>query len=155
VRIFDMQCRSNGRSTHAGVWSVAAVVSLSFVAVLVANTRAADAGPAPYSVTRVASDSEHTPDHAGYNPEEVYPGMFESARLYKVVLHTQGWAGSRRPARVNQITCRDARTALEKRGFWRGQLSVTGVCGSGEPTEWATGNFLNFQASRHHEESDL
>ncbi|MFZ5876901.1 MAG: hypothetical protein ACOYXU_10905 [Nitrospirota bacterium] len=75
--------------------------------------------------------------------------MFESARIYHITHHTEGWAGSKRPALLNQITCREARTALQERGFWRGPLSVTGGCGSGEPTEWATGNFLNFQSNRH------
>lgn len=87
-----------------------------------------------------------------YTPTEVYEGVFEPNRLYKVVHALGSWGGSPRPARVRDVTCRDARTALERQGLWNGALTAAGACGSGEPTEWAAGNFLNFQAARQDEE---
>jgi hypothetical protein len=44
---------------------------------------------------------------------------------------------------------------LERNGAWTGQLNANGTCGSGEPTEWAMGNFLNFQAGLYEEDAAL
>jgi hypothetical protein len=90
-----------------------------------------------------------------YTPTAVYEGVFEPNRLYKVVHGSGSWGGSPRPSRVRDVTCRNARTALEHEGFWKGALISTGACGSGEPTEWATGNFLNFQAGLYEKDAAL
>ena len=89
-----------------------------------------------------------------YTPAAVYEGVFEPNRLYKVIHGSGSWGASPRPSRVRDVTCRDARTGLERDGYWKGALISTGACGSGEPTEWATGNFLNFQAAHQDDESD-
>lgn len=81
-----------------------------------------------------------------YDSDTIYAGVHDPNRIYRVVLGSDRWAGARHPARVRDVTCRDARNALERRGAWTGQLNANGTCGSGEPTDWATGNFLNFQA---------
>ena len=105
---------------------------------------------------RTVSDKDRQSDkHGSYDPSVVYPGIYESERMYKVLAGPQAWAGNRHPERVGQVRCRDARTALERNGSWSGMLNADGECGSGEPTDWATGNFLNFRAGIEDGESDL
>lgn len=89
-----------------------------------------------------------------YTATATYEGVFDSNRLYKVLHSSGSWGGSPRPSLVRDVVCRDARTALERDGSWKGALMSTGACGVGEPTEWATGNYLNFQAERQNEKSD-
>ncbi len=138
-----------------GVIAVAIVLASDPVGLRSDEAQAAAEKRADQPAARTVSNQDRASDDGAYHPEETYQGVYAPSQLYRIVFGTDTWAGSRRPARVNQITCRDARTALEQRGFWRGQLSVTGACESGEPTEWATGNFLNFQTNRHHEDTDL
>jgi hypothetical protein len=89
-----------------------------------------------------------------YTATATYEGVFEPNRLYKILHSSGSWGGSPRPSLVRDVTCRAARTALEQDGSWKGALMSTGDCGAGEPTEWATGNYLNFQAERQDKESD-
>ena len=107
------------------------------------------------AVRTVSDKGRQSDQHGSYDPSVVYPGIYESDQVYKMLAGPQTWAGSRRPARVQHVTCRDARTALERKGLWNGALNAAGDCRSGEPTDWAIGNFLNFQAGLEDGESSL
>lgn len=113
--------------------------------------RIGPADTADRATVRIASNADR---RVVYDPEEIYAGVYAPDQLYRVVLGSERWAGSRRPARVREVTCRDARHALERNGFWTGPLDPDGSCGAGEPTDWATGNFLNYQADLQDENSD-
>lgn len=102
----------------------------------------------------LSATEAHAEEAGSYDATVVYSGMFESEQIYKIVLGPGTWAGSRRPARSKEVTCRDARTALERKGWWTGPLNADGACGSGEPSDWALGNFLNFQTGLEDAESD-
>ena len=119
------------------------------------ETHAASASvESPAVVAALSGKGRHAEEGGLYDPSVVYSGIFESKQIYKIVVGPETWAGSRRPARIQQVTCRDARTALERKGSWTGPLNADGACGSGEPTDWALGNFLNFQAGLEDAESD-
>src|SRR3990172_4163837 len=112
--------------------------------------------PVDRLAVRTVSDKGRQSDQRGsYDPSVVYPGIYETDQVYKMLAGPQTWAGSRRPSRVQHVTCRDARTALERNGLWNGALDADGDCRSGEPTDWAIGNFLNFQAGLEDGESSL
>ena len=83
-------------------------------------------------------------DSDGYNPDTVYQGGHDTKRLYRVVLGLQTWRANVRPERVRDVSCRQARLALEQSGTWFGRIMQNGDCTDGDPTNWATGNYLNF-----------
>ena len=83
-----------------------------------------------------------------YNPEVVYPGIYEAKRLYYKGHESDVWKGMLKPAFLKDVTCTDAKKALSISGSWNGHLNKNGSCGTkAEPTDWAVGNYLNFQAT--------
>jgi hypothetical protein len=90
-----------------------------------------------------------------YDPEKVYQGAYEPQRIYRVVLGPQTWRANQRPEQLRDVTCREARTALSQVGTWYGRITEDGSCVSGDETNWAMGNFLNFQMRPHKTDADL
>ena len=83
-----------------------------------------------------------------YNPEVAYPGIYEANRLYYKGHGSTLWKGMLKPAFLKDVTCTDAKRTLSISGLWKGYLNKNGSCGIAEgPTEWAIGNYLNFQAT--------
>lgn len=84
-----------------------------------------------------------------YDASIAYEGIFNSSRLYKVPSGTEHVVGSRRPALLKDVVCAEARKVLDRKGQWVGNLDERGRCGpSPEPSQWAVGNFLNYQSGR-------
>lgn len=81
---------------------------------------------------------------AVYQPGKVYAGTYESDRLY-YRYPKSFWRYNAHPALfVREITCYQARVALERFGFWTGALNRDGSCADGDPRLWASGNYINF-----------
>jgi hypothetical protein len=81
-----------------------------------------------------------------YDPSRVYTGAHEPQRIYKLDQSAGMWRVIQRPALLREVSCRDARHALEQDGVWTGWLASDGACRVADDTRWATGNYLNFQA---------
>lgn len=82
-----------------------------------------------------------------YIPSITYPGIYETNRLYRMSFDSTSWVGSKHPAFLKEVTCSDARKRLSQSGSWTGLLMKDGACGmNSEPSEWALGNLLNYQA---------
>lgn len=102
-----------------------------------------------FSGAATRDSSLSTAAQVRYRAEVAYGGEFEEQRLYRLQNEHANWFGSKRPALIEQIRCRDARKALARRGRWQGRLRWDGTCGDqGDPIEYVTGNFLNFQDLR-------
>ncbi len=83
-----------------------------------------------------------------YDPLVNYPGIYEKYRIYKKRYSDDIWKSSTKPAKVFSVTCPDAAQSLSTTGSWTGNLNRDGSCGpKAEPAEWATGNYLNSQAT--------
>jgi hypothetical protein len=81
-----------------------------------------------------------------YNPMVSYPGDFEADQIYRKNLSTGAWKSRSRPAHLKDVSCFEAKSQLSERGLWKGNLNQDGSCGgSAEASDWAVGNFLNFQ----------
>jgi hypothetical protein len=126
-----------------GIVCGAAVMALSPT-----RAQAADLVPEGSAVTKVVRVGS-------YDPSEVYKGSHEPQRVYQLVQGPQTWKPNRRPTLVREVTCRDARRALEQQGVRTGWLTQNGSCKSGDDTQWATGNYLNFQAGPQATDADL
>lgn len=107
------------------------------------------------NVAPVADSDRRRDEYGLYNADTAYNGVYDRARLYRVDLSSQAWVGSLLPPSLPRVTCRPARAALEHQGTWTGALKSDGSCGVGEPTDWAVGNFLNFDANLHETDSEL
>jgi type IV pilus assembly protein PilY1 len=82
-----------------------------------------------------------TMPHATYDPPTTYPGGYGPDTVY------YRWRGSwdnvfRNP--VADVSCDDARTALENEGFYNGRIRIDTTCGGGQNRFLRTGNYLNF-----------
>jgi hypothetical protein len=106
------------------------------------------------SVVRLVSETD-SDQRDVYDPSEVYQGAYDTDRIYRVVLGPQTWRVNPRPERLRDVTCREARTALSQVGTWYGRILQDGSCVSGDETNWAMGNFLNFQMRPHKTDADL
>ncbi len=134
-----------------GIVCGAAVMALSPT-----RAQAADLVPEGSAVTTETMLVGPTVVRVGsYDPAEVYKGSHETQHVYKVVLGQQMWKPNRRPAMLREVSCRDARRALEQQGVWTGRLGNDGSCKGGDETQWATGNYLNFQAGPQATDADL
>jgi hypothetical protein len=54
------------------------------------------------------------------------------------------WRPNLKPEHLRNVTCSQAKRALEQDGTWYGRITRNGGCGNGDDTTWATGNYLNF-----------
>jgi len=84
-----------------------------------------------------------------YHPGASYPGPYLPDVVYLRARDTDPWApgiAGRFPAAV---TCPDALQKLKTTGYWSGHLKKGGACGTPyEPSSWALGNRLNFDAQQ-------
>jgi hypothetical protein len=107
----------------------------------------------PLSGTQAAEGPRAVADRqAGdYDPDTTYTGVHDPKRIYRVVLGVQTWRANLRPERLRDVSCSEAKLALERKGTWFGRITAKGDCVNGDPTDWATGNYLNFleQPRRH------
>jgi hypothetical protein len=111
------------------------------------SSQAGERGLRQVAVTMAANQAGPSVIRVGsYDPSRVYKGAHETQRVYKLVQGPRTWKPSRRPALLREVTCSDARRTLERQGVWTGRLAKDGACRSGDDTQWATGNYLNFEA---------
>ncbi len=84
--------------------------------------------------------------HAGYS----YQGPFKTKEVFirgegKVI-----WYLSSQFNKIDQITCREASSALRNEGTWIGNLDDNGQClDPGEAPEWTSGNYLNYLTEKN------
>jgi len=138
------------RPSNRNRWGFQIALSFAYgmaVTVLPTGAQAADFAPRGSAVTTEATQVGAQVLRVGsYDPSRVYVGFHESQRVYKLVQGPQTWKLHQRPAIVRDVTCREARQALEQEGLWTGRLANDGSCRTGDETQWASGNYLNFQA---------
>ena len=81
-----------------------------------------------------------------YNPNVVYAGNFKSDLLFCKNAESGAWRRVRKLDRLRYVTCTDALQQLRQSGTWKGHLNIKdGSCGSsGEPLDWAMGNWINY-----------
>jgi hypothetical protein len=95
-----------------------------------------------------SADAEGVPSsrQRSYDPAKVYPGRFGTDVLYYRYPNSP-WRRGMEGTYPNAVACADALKHFKKTGLWQGHFGRGGVCGApGEPTEWAVGNRLNFDA---------
>jgi hypothetical protein len=85
----------------------------------------------------------------GYSPDVSYRGRHDPNRIYRVELGLKMWRPNPKPEVLRNVTCGQAKRALEQDGTWYGRITRNGGCGSGDDTTWATGNYLNFLEQPH------
>jgi hypothetical protein len=139
---------TNGKKTSKMV-----ILAVSLAVGLVAVQSSGWSARAEASEGRRISDGNA---HRGaYDPGKIYTGAYEPQRIYKLVQGPQEWRPNRRPMLLREVTCRDARRALEDKGTWTGRLAQDGSCRTGDETEFATGNYMNFQEGPRATDNDL
>ena len=85
---------------------------------------------------------------AAYNPAAVYTGAYVTEFIYYRNPGAAVWTRVSRPASLSRISCGDALYHLKREGAWKGHLNPDGSCGpTSEPSDWAVGNWLNYQDS--------
>ncbi|GFO66840.1 hypothetical protein GMLC_04190 [Geomonas limicola] len=84
-----------------------------------------------------------------YHPSASYPGPYRVDVVYMRARDIDPWApgiAGRFPA---VVTCPDALQKLRSTGYWSGHLKKGGACGTPyEPSSWALGNRLNYDAQQ-------
>jgi hypothetical protein len=110
--------------------------------------------PAGYddpTVIAFKDSGSKTGTHVGgkpYNSAVTYGGVFEGNRIYKKRYAEALWISDSKPAKIFLVKCQEAAQRLSSNGTWIGNLNQDGSCGpSAEPATWATGNYLNYEAS--------
>ena len=87
-------------------------------------------------------------DRIRYNPTVVYEGDYLTNALYYHNRNNPVWRIGLK-VELDRITCRPALESFRTTGLWGGHFQPDGSCGdTTEPTEWATGNWLNFNDAR-------
>jgi hypothetical protein len=102
----------------------------------------------PISYILAAADNSKKGGKIGaqYDPTVNYPGSYDAAQLYRKNLSTGAWKARSHPTHLKDVNCFEAKAQLGERGIWTGNFNQNGSCeGRGEASDWATGNFLNFQ----------
>ncbi len=86
-----------------------------------------------------------------YNPRIVYTGRYKTDILFYKPSNTEFWKRLPRFDRLRYVKCPEAIQQLNQAGIWKGDLSFkNGSCiyygpgPSDPPTEWALGNWLNY-----------
>ena len=94
---------------------------------------------ATISVAGVAAGASPNP----YDPAQIYPGPYGAAAVYSRQTFRAKW----RLGLAGAVTCPDALSRFKVSGLWKGHLKLDGSCGTpDEPSEWALGNRLNYDA---------
>jgi hypothetical protein len=84
---------------------------------------------------------------AGYNPAATYPGPFVPNVVYYRPTPRGGWQRGLKGLYSKGVSCSDALRSFRRSGLWQGHFNPDGSCGPlGEPSEFALGNRLNFDA---------
>jgi hypothetical protein len=97
-------------------------------------------------VPSASAEGVTLPRQRSYDPAKVYPGSFGNNILYYRYPNSS-WRRGMEGTYPNAVACADALKHFKKSGLWQGHFGRGGVCGAlGEPTEWAVGNRLNFDA---------
>lgn len=100
--------------------------------------------PADTDSRPAVNDGPTAPSEA-YDPFKIYPGIYETDRLYIKNPDATQWRSSLKPAFIKEVTCAETVKLFYLKGWWLGHLNRDGSCGAtAEPLEWATGNLLNF-----------
>ncbi|NIQ39325.1 MAG: hypothetical protein GTN81_12135, partial [Proteobacteria bacterium] len=81
---------------------------------------------------------------ATYDPATNYPGTYITGTVYHRWRGT--WDNVFRDS-VAEISCDEARTALQTEGFYNGKIKIDTTCGGQQTRYLRTGNYLNFLAS--------
>ncbi len=88
---------------------------------------------------------------AEYNPKVVYAGRYKTDILFYKPSNTEFWKRLPRFDRLRNVKCPEALQQINQAGIWQGDLSFkNGSCiyygpgPSDPPTEWALGNWLNY-----------
>ena len=78
-----------------------------------------------------------------YQPTKVYAGPYGVTTVY----YRESFRAKWRQGVSGAVTCPDALSHFKVSGFWKGHLKLDGSCGiPDEPSEWAVGNRLNYEA---------
>jgi hypothetical protein len=87
-----------------------------------------------------------------YNPVVSYPGKFENSVLYFRNSNKSNWMRGEISRFPDAVSCHDAIVHINRTGLWKGHFKSDGSCGpTGEPTDWALGNRLNYEAAMQQE----
>lgn len=87
----------------------------------------------------VAAGAGPTP----YDPTQIYSGPFGPSTVY----YRESFRATWRLGVTGGVTCPDALSHFKVSGLWKGHLKSDGSCGAlDEPSEWAVGNRLNYDA---------
>jgi hypothetical protein len=96
--------------------------------------------------TSASAEVVSSPRQNIYDPAKVYPGSFGANVMYYRYPNSY-WRRGMAGTYPDVVACADALKHFKKTGLWQGHFGRGGVCGApGEPTEWAVGNRLNFDA---------
>ncbi len=87
-----------------------------------------------------------------YNPRIIYTGRYKTDILFYKPSGSEYWRRLPRFDRLRHVKCPEAVQQLDQAGLWKGSLSFkNGSCiaqggpgPSDPPTEWALGNWLNY-----------
>lgn len=122
--------------------------AVSVALVLPAAGTAEQARPSSRQATpndRPVLDETPVAPGGSYDAFTIYPGIYETDRLYVKNPDATHWRGSLKPAYIKEVTCAETAKLFYLKGWWLGHLNRDGSCGpTAEPLEWATGNLLNF-----------
>lgn len=78
-----------------------------------------------------------------YDPTHIYPGSYGASAVYYRETFRAKW----RLGLAGAVICPDALSRFKVSGLWKGHLKLDGSCGTpDEPSEWAMGNRLNYDA---------
>jgi len=80
-----------------------------------------------------------------YSPVIIYPGPYAPEQLFYKNPKGETWLRWTAKDFNRAVTCPGALKQLKRTGVWQGHLKPNGSCGTpAEPSDWATGNWLNF-----------
>jgi hypothetical protein len=84
----------------------------------------------------------------GYQPQVKYPGNYKSNLLFFKYTKKDSWRRQPNMDLLKYVSCQDALNHFNSEGKWQGSLKPDGSCGwsSVESPEWATGNWINYDA---------
>ena len=87
--------------------------------------------------------------NAVYKPQFLYVGTYPAKVLYKKSRPKSHWRKAFVNVNSDTVLCPEAKQALNTIGYWHGTILSDGTCIVSEPSDWTTGNWLNYiQTSR-------
>ena len=98
--------------------------------------------------SEAAEQKGSPPQVPPYNPAAVYRGDHKDDIILFRNTPDSPWQRIPRLDRFRHISCPGALEGLKRTGRWLGHLNLDGSCGpAAEPSEWITGNRLNYEDS--------